>query len=214
MEDCGHWWTLGFGTEVLTGSPRRHFRPRSTPWRSGRVNRCRGRGFLSWRKEPTCKRDLIQVSWGALVHFALPQRAILFKNKDIFVYICINILRRSGQLTETAPLWPLSLYSCLHVSGSQIMIALFMSPLAWKRLSGHSNLTMESAHQVSVPKLICFCRVSCLSVHGRKTHQVLSIWGDGHAQDLRGVAPMTSLSSLPSPLYCVQLLSSLNVPWL
>ena len=55
--------------------------------------------------------------------------------------------------------------------------------------------------------------VSCLSSHGRSTHQVLSIRGDGHAQDLRGVASVTGLCPFPSTLYCVQLLSSLYIPW-
>lgn len=35
-------------------------------------------------------------------------------------------------LTDTGPLCPVNLYRCLHVSASQIMIRLFMSPVACK----------------------------------------------------------------------------------
>ncbi len=47
----------------------------------------------------------------------------------------------------------------------------------------------------------------------RNTHQVLSIWRYGHAQDVGCVSNVPILCAFPSTRYCVQFLSTLNIPW-
>lgn len=106
--------------QLLTGFPRTRSHPHSTPWLNDREKHCTDHESPSWRKDPETEKQKHYSSHG----------------KHIFEII--KVLRQyptmseRTELTDTGPLCPGNLYRCLHVSASQIMISLFMSPVAYK----------------------------------------------------------------------------------
>lgn len=52
-----------------------------------------------------------------------------------------SFCRAEEDFTDTGPLCPVNLYRCLHVSASQIIISLFISPVAYRKnkLSGNEG---------------------------------------------------------------------------
>lgn len=101
------------------------------------------------------------------------------------------------ELTDTGPLCPVNLYRCLQVSASQIMISLFMSPVALKKCNNTAVIYLQLTE----------------ASKGDNPHQIFSIWGYGHTQDVSCVSNMAFFCSFPSSVYRVQLPATFNVPW-
>ena len=73
--------------------------------------------------------------WKALrreIHWYDSQKDLWFPDNSVMIKISYSMQLRERVLerTDTGPLCPVNLYRCLHVSASQIMISLFMSPVA------------------------------------------------------------------------------------